>query len=269
MIEGLTYQAVLFVLLGVAVFVLGTTNMKRCLKARLTGEVLGKVLKVDCVEKRDENGRLIQHYYDVRAQYKEEGRNRHSVVRTTREYGVGDPIRLMRQGSRLLHMKQEPLSLFVSVQIALTGMMMAVFPVAYNQMGQWYGSAVLSLVLFLAGCIALSSYVRDRKRRLLRMNGEIEDVLYYVKAKKKRFVPASEQYYPLIRYELRGVQRLFLGSGGASQQSRYKKGARVQLFYDEDMDMPVEKRLGIGLIVLVVLLWGMALVGLISLFGMK
>lgn len=265
----LTYQSVLVVLIGAAVFILGTTSLRRCLKRKGAGESLsGKVLGAKLIEKRDEEKRLIQHYYEVTVQYRENKKVCNQRIKTTEEYVRGDTIRLMQNGNQVSTLKKSTVSVGMSVMITFAGMLLAVFPVIYQNAGELKGSIVLVLFLILTGGIAFSSYRKDHKRRLTEIEGRIEDVLYYTKGKKKRLTKPTESYYPLIRYRAGEKERIFLSGYNSSQKAAYKTGADMKLYYDEELEMPVEKKASPVLLAVAVLLWGLALTGIISLFNL-
>ena len=65
----MSIQTIFLVLLGAAVFVVGTTNIRAYLRLQKPGNMLsGKVLSAKLVEKRDKEERLIQHYYEMMVQ---------------------------------------------------------------------------------------------------------------------------------------------------------------------------------------------------------
>ena len=65
----MSIQTIFLVLLGAAVFVIGTTNIRAYLRQQKPGSILnGKVLSVKTVEKRDKEERLVQHYYEMMVQ---------------------------------------------------------------------------------------------------------------------------------------------------------------------------------------------------------
>lgn len=265
----LTYQSVLIVLIGAAVFVLGTASLRQCLRGKgVKGNFPGKVLNVKLTEKRDEEKRLIQHYYDVTVQYRDDKKVYNQTVKTTREYVKGDTIQLMKNGNQAVAFKPGAVSASMAVMIALAGMFLAVFPVVYQNGDEVKGSAALILFLILIGGVIFLAYVKDRKRKLTEIEGTIEDVLYYTKGKNKKLVKPAESYYPLIRYRAGEKERVFLGSYNSSQKTAYKTGSIMKLYYDEDLEMPVEKKASPVLVAAAVVFWALALVGIISLFSL-
>ena len=66
MFGNMSIQTIFIVLIGAAVFVLGTSNLRACLRLRRKGALItGKVMNARLVEKRDPQGKLIQHYYEL------------------------------------------------------------------------------------------------------------------------------------------------------------------------------------------------------------
>lgn len=266
---ALTYQSVLIVLIGTVVFVLGTVNLKSCMKRGRSGkDLFGKVLHVKLIEKRDEQKRLVQHYYEVTVQYEDNRKVFNRKIRTTEEYAQGDRIRLMRDGSQILAYREMPVSTGMSVMIIFSGMMLAIFPVIYGEEGDVEGSIVLVLFLIFIGNIAFAAYRREHNRKLSEIEGEIVEVLYYTKGKKRKLTKTVESYYPLIRYRVGEKARIFLSSYNSSQKTAYKIGTSVKLYYDEERKIPVERKANRMLFAVALLMWILATTGVFSIINL-
>lgn len=64
-----TFQTIVLVLIGAAVFALGTINIRGHFRMKRPGVLFkGKVLNVKLLERRDKEDRLIQHYYELQVQ---------------------------------------------------------------------------------------------------------------------------------------------------------------------------------------------------------
>lgn len=88
---------ILLVLIGAAVFVVGTASLKNCLRRKRPGTVFkGKVLDVKLVTKRDKEDRLIQYYYELMIQYRQNNRtfrckiNKYPGIQTGRRAGINE-----------------------------------------------------------------------------------------------------------------------------------------------------------------------------------
>lgn len=261
----ISVQTVMLVLVGAAVFVLGASRFKSCLKMKKPGTLIwGKVLNGKLIEKRDPEKRLIQHYYEVTVQYCENGKNINCKIKSTVEYLKGDEIRLIKDENTLVHLAGENVSAGMAAAIALAGMALAVFPVMYQSIGEQEGSAVLAVFLILAGGICFASFAKDRRRGLVEIAGEIVDVLYSRKGENKRFSKATESYYPLIKCTINEKDRLFLAGINSSLKNAYKPGKPVKLYYDQKTRSIVEKKTSPALAAAAVLLWMLALLGILS-----
>lgn len=260
-----TYQTIVIVLIGAAVFVLGTSNMRGHFRMKRPGVVFkGKVLSAKLVERRDQEDRLVQHYYDLLVQCHSQGKTFNHKMKSTREYEKGDEICLMNNAGQIVPVNNKAISLGIAFLIALAGMLLAVFPVVYQNVGEKEGSLVLTVLLVLAGCITLLSYRKERGRKLTEIKGKIVDVLYYRTGDNKKLSKPVESYYPLIQCTLDGKEKVFLSSYNSSRPNVYKKGAELQLFYDDETGSIVEKRTSPILLVVGAGLWCLALIGLIS-----
>lgn len=263
----MSIQNIFLVLLGVAVFVIGTTNLRACLRLQKPGNILrGKVLSARLVEKRDKEERLIQHYYELTVQCMDGKKTFNDRVDSTREYEKGDEMKLVRNGSKIVPFSGRQITFGMALAIALGGMGLAVFPVVWQRNGERDGSVILVMLLVLAGVVSLSSFLKDRKKNLACMEGEIVDILYYRTGDGKKFSKPVESYYPLIRCAICGKERLFLSAYNSSTKGTYKIGAKVKLFYDEEENI-VEKKASPVLAVMGVIFLLLASVGLLSIFG--
>lgn len=264
----MSIQTVFIVLLGAAVFVIGTTNIRAYLRLRRPGAVRkGKVLSSRLVEKRDKENRLIQHYYELMVQCSGGGKTSNEKISSTMEYEKGDEIELIQNGARMVPFSGRTVTFGMALAITLAGMGLAVFPVVYQNTGEKEGSVVLVLLLILAGGIACSSFLRERRKNLVELEGEIKDILYYRTGENKRFSKPVESYYPLIRCVIHEKEKIFLSAYNSSTKGTYKIGGRVKLFYDEEGKNIVEKKASPILMVLAVVFWLLALTGILSIFA--
>lgn len=265
MFAGFSIQTILIVLIGAAVFVLGTSNLRTCLRMKRAGAVIiGKVLNGKLVQRRDSENRLIQHYYEVTVQCQENNKTFQQRLKCTVKYEKGDIIKLMRNADKLIPVYRKTVSEGMSVAIALAGMALAVFPVIYQTVGEKEGSAVLAALFVLTGGICLSAFMKERRRNLTEIRGEIVDVLYYRTGENKKLSKPVESYYPLIRCRIHGKEKTFLSSYNSSLKTAYKVGKEVRLFYDDEMHNIVEKKISPVLAVIAVILWALAVLGFVS-----
>jgi len=264
----MSIQTIFVVLLGAAVFVIGTTNIRAYLRLRKPGNILrGKVLSVRSVEKRDKEDRLIQHYYELTVQCSGGGKTFHEKINSTMEYEKGDEVKLAGNGGKAVLLSGKNVTFGTALAITLAGMGLAVFPIVYQNNGEKEGSVILVILLILAGAISWASFRKDRRKNLVRIDGEITDILYYRSGDNKKFSKPVESYYPLIKCRIHEKERTFLSAYNSSTKGTYKVGTKVKLFYDEEQEAVVEKKASPVLMAMAVLFWLMALVGLISVFG--
>lgn len=261
-------QTVFLALLGVVVFVIGTTNIRAYLRQNRPGNILdGKVLSAKLVEKRDKEERLIQHYYELMVQCTGGGKTFNEKIKSTTQYEKGDTVKLLKNGDKVALFSEKAVTFGTALAITLAGMGLAVFPVVYLRNGERDGSIVLVLLLILAGVVAFSSFMQDRRKNLVSLQGEIIDILYYRRGENKKFTKPTESYYPLIRCTIHEQEKVFLSAYNSSTKGTYRTGAKRKLFYDEEQGRIVERKASPVLVVLAALFWLMALVGIVSIFG--
>lgn len=264
----MTIQTIFLVLLGAVVFVIGTTNIRAYLRLQKPGNTLnGKVMSSRLIEKRDKEERLIQHYYELMVLCNGGGKTFNEKISSTTAYEKGDELKLVRSGSKVVPFTGKSVTFGTALAITLAGMGLAVFPIVYQNNGEKEGSVILVLLLILAGVVAFSAFLKDRKKNLSVLEGEIIDILYYRTGDHKKLSKPVESYYPLIRCTVHEKEKVFLSAYNSSTKGTYKTGAKVKLFYDEELKTIVEKKASPVLAVIAVVFWLLALVGIISILG--
>lgn len=264
----MSIQTIFLVLLGAAVFVIGTTNIRAYIRQQKPENMLmGKVLSARLMEKRDKEERLIQHYYELMVQCSGGGKTFNEKISSTMEYERGDELKLVRNGGKIVPDSERGVSFGTALAITLVGMGLAIFPVVSLRSGEKAGSVILVILLLLGGAITFSSFWKDRKKSLAMIEGEIVDILYYRTGDNKKFSKPVESYYPLIRCSVEGKEKTFLSAYNSRTKGSYKTGAKVKLFHDKETGGIVEKKASPVLLAAAVLFWLMALVGTVSLFG--
>lgn len=257
-------QMIFIVLIGVVVFVLGTSNIRMYLRLkRKNAMVTGKVTSSKLVEKRNSQGKLIQHYYELTLSCHENNETTQQKLNSTREYEKNDEIKLIRNAGRLTPLNTSAVSAGMGFMIAIAGMLLAVFPVVYQNMGEKQGNLILSLLFMVGGFIVFAGYFEKKRKDFIEISGEIIDVLYY-KTEEKKFSKSVESYYPLIRYELEGKERTLLSSYNSSREATYKKGTAVTLYYNPNTQEMEERKANPAMLVLAAALWIFAVIGMIG-----
>lgn len=265
----MTIQMIFLVLLGAAIFVVGTTNIRAYLRLQKPGNILsGKVLSSRLIQKRDGEERLVQHYYELMVQCSGGGKTYNRKIDSTMEYEKGDEVKLVKNGDKVVLFSGKQITFGMALAITLVGMGVAVFPVVYQNSGEKAGSVILVILLILGGLITFSSFMRDRRKNLTGIDGEIVDILYYRTGDNKKLSRPVESYYPLIRCGIHGKEKTFLSSYNSSTKGTYKAGAKVKLFYDEQQGNIVEKKASPVLVVAAGIFWLLALVGIIAVLGL-
>lgn len=101
MFGGLTIQAVFLVVIGAALLVTGTSGLRRSIRMKKQkAQRTGKILRISHVEKRDEEGFLIQNYYETRIEYVENGHRQQATVKSVDEFQEGEEVRILKDNER-------------------------------------------------------------------------------------------------------------------------------------------------------------------------
>ena len=195
------------------------------------------------------------------------GKTFNEKVNSTMEYEKGDEIKLVQSGDKIVPASGGGMTFGTALAITLAGMGIAVFPVVYQNNGEKEGSFVLVILLILAGVISASSFLKDRRKKLRELSGEIVDILYYRRGDNKKFSRPVESYYPLIKCRVGEKEKIFLSAYNSSTKGTYKTGTKIKLFYDEEQGNIVEKKASPALMGLAVLFFLAALTGIVSIFA--
>lgn len=125
MFGGLTIQAVFLVVIGAALLVTGTSGLRRSIRMKKQkAQRTGKILRISHVEKRDEEGFLIQNYYETRIEYVENGHRQQATVKSVDEFQEGEEVRILKdneRGGQLRIVENEKSAVFAFVDFDRSG----------------------------------------------------------------------------------------------------------------------------------------------------
>lgn len=126
----------------------------------------GKILRISHVEKRDEEGFLIQNYYETRIEYVENGHRQQATVKSVDEFQEGEEVRILKdneRGGQLRIVENEKSAVFGPWILIGAGILIISMPFVQKQYGDAYVSAILAALMFLTGAALCASYGKDKK----------------------------------------------------------------------------------------------------------
>ena len=220
MFGGLTIQAVFLVVIGAALLVTGTSGLRRSIRMKKQkAQRTGKILRISHVEKRDEEGFLIQNYYETRIEYVENGHRQQATVKSVDEFQEGEEVRILKdneRGGQLRIVENEKSAVF----------------------GPWI---LIGALMFLTGAALCASYGKDKKRNTEEIKAVLTDVLKWQNGQKKKWSTPAASYYPILTYTLDGKERRMRSRYNSSSPVNYKKGKEITLYRDLESGRILER----------------------------
>ena len=233
MFGGLTIQAVFLVVIGAALLVTGTSGLRRSIRMKKQkAQRTGKILRISHVEKRDEEGFLIQNYYETRIEYVENGHRQQATVKSVDEFQEGEEVRIV---------ENEKSAVFGPWILIGAGILIISMPFVQKQYGDAYVSAILAALMFLTGAALCASYGKDKKRNTEEIKAVLTDVLKWQNGQKKKWSTPAASYYPILTYTLDGKERRMRSRYNSSSPVNYKKGKEITLYRDLESGRILER----------------------------
>jgi len=268
-LEGLTLESLFLIVFGVFIFVLGTTTLRAQRSWKKKGMVLeGTVLKSNLVLKRDADDSLIQHYYELRVQYFDNGHKMQSTVNSLREFLEGDTVRIVKNGTSKADIsiyENNKLPILIPWTIIFGGILIAMLPIAQRRYGEQSVSVLLIAILILAGVSLITTYLRDKKRKVIEMEATVIDLLKWYNGKKdSKLTKQSTTYYPILQYTFEDKARTIRSKYSSSVQTAYKIGDKKTLYYGLEDQCILERNAKMSMLVGGIILLIIALIGIIS-----
>lgn len=267
MFGNLDIQSIFTVLAGTAVFVLGTTGIRDYMRTKRAGNIFkGRVTDSKLVQKRDNENKLIGHYYELTVQYKGSTGFVNKLIKSVEEYVKGDEVDLILKDGTPAVYDNKKVGIIPLILMTLSGISLAVFPVVYRNVGEKQGSIALAMFFMLIGILFISMYMSNKGSNLLPIKGKIKELLCHKSESNSKILKPKNTYYPIIEYIHGEKEGLFLSAYNSSNEAIYKIGKSITIFYDEDRKCIVERKPNPFLLVFAVIFIGMACLGIVTLF---
>ena len=268
MFEGLTLENIFVVVIGVVIFVMGTTALRNQLRIKRAGNVReGVILRSKHIQKKDKDGYLIQNYYEVRVEFSEGGHKSQCTIRSVIEHQEGEKVLLVSEPLSKEKWKIHDVGnapVFGPWVVILAGIIIASIPVVQLRYGQTAISVMLVAIMVLVGAAMVWRYVSDKRSDTTPIKATIVDVLKYQRGQKKKFSQPSIAYYPILKYEWKGQERTMRSHYNASTASAYKVGTEKTLYWDNARKCILERGPRIGILIGGIAFLAFSLLGIIS-----
>lgn len=236
MFGGMTIQMIFLVVIGTVILVTGTTSLRRGLRLKKPGAVkTGKVIRSRHIEKQDEDGFLIQNYYELRVTYGQSGHRKEKTVKSIDEYREGDTVLLLEDMDRggNLSVYDNRYSVFGPWILIGAGILIILLPFIRQRYGEEYISVILALLLLLIGAALISAYAKDKRRDTEEIEATIRGVLKWQPERKRKWTAPSASYYPVLGFTVGGEEKSMRSRYNSSMAGNYKTGKKVMLYRDK------------------------------------
>ena len=201
------------------------------------------------MEKRDEEGFLIQNYYETRIEYVENGHRQQATVKSVDEFQEGEEVRILKdneRGGQLRIVENEKSAVFGPWILIGAGILIISMPFVQKQYGDAYVSAILAALMFLTGAALCASYGKDKKRNTEEIKAVLTDVLKWQNGQKKKWSTPAASYYPILTYTLDGKREECAAAIIPVPRSIIKRAKklhcigiwRADVFWKEDRNFP-------------------------------
>lgn len=240
---------------GIIIFLVGSGQVRRWLRMRRSEFCMdANVVSCKHVVKKDNKDRETYNYYDVVVEYRNpkfQHIERQSIKSPT-EYARMQQIKVYKEknSNELVLAEYENEFLFHPWVTMIGGALLIILALEENQGKEVQAMICLSVLLIGAGVNLIVNYAMLKRRNLQTVDAEIIDIYSRQISKETKILRGSKfTYYPVVKYELNGQEnrrRCYINSSG---KKAFKKGEHMNLYYDPQKQVILEKYARPGVIV--------------------
>lgn len=240
---GWTIQNIFLIVIGAAIFVVGTTGLRRQIRIKLGNFIKqARIIDVNHITKKDDEGFLIQNYYDLKVEFEEDGKKQQKIVKSIDQYKKGSTIKVIKDNERGFRAySDDKTPVFAPFILIVAGILIILMPFAHMYLGESYMSMLLAFLIMLVGIGLIIAYIKANSRQLEPLEAQIVDVLKWQSVQKKKWVNATFSYYPIIKYDLNNEQRFMRSRYNSNTPASYKVGKKFIIYKDINTGDIVEK----------------------------
>lgn len=269
MFANFSVQMFFLIVVGAVIVVLGVTDLKN--KIRMNKKdffIEGKVLSAEHRKKEYSDGFLMQNYYDLTVEVKENKDKKKINIKSTEEYFKGERLKIYKDNvykNRYCIYKQDDKTVLTSLMLSFIGVFVVFVPFSNLK----WQSLLLALIVLLVSLMLLIIFFREKRKNYNEIDAEIVDVLKFENnndntGRKKIFSSKTVTYYPILSYCLDGRERHLRSDFNSSQDKFFKKGKKMKVYVNMDTGNVTEKRNKISFLIIGSLLLIVAIYGLIT-----
>lgn len=268
MLENLSISAAFMLLVGAIVAMLGIITLVSGIKAKAGRTLKGTVMQSVHRENFDEDGQLIQFFYELQVRVKDGERLNSVKMRVPNEYVEGDEVEVASAYSKpRIAEETGGFTWLDGLLLIIVGAGIIATTLAASRSQNVAASIALTAAFAAAGAVALRVWLRERTEKLSELPAVIEHILYFRTSTPRKFIGMPKAYYPIFRYTLPdGGERHRISEISSSGAHTFKKGKSVTLYYDEKTGNVKEKKPSVTPLIIACALFFLAAFGLVGTF---
>lgn len=264
----ITLQSLFIILFGVFIFTIGTTMLQNYYRRKKGMVKQGIVIRSKHFDKRDEEGHLIQNYYELEVEYPNKSQIECCKVNSHREYQKGDVVELVKNNSirnNISIHEGDDVSLITIWSSILIGIVIVCMPFAEKKYGLGISSLLFAIVLLFAGVSLIATYYKEKNRKTITVEATIVDLLQWYNTKKdSKLIKQSVSYYPILQYSINNKVNNIRSKYSSSVKSKFLLGSKKTIYIDSEHGHVIEKAPRISMLVFGITLLVIALIGIAS-----
>ncbi len=222
---------------GIVIFLVGSAQVRDWLRLRRGGgAAAGVVVSCTHVVKKDKKDRAVFDFYDVLVEYTDP-RTSHKIrqnMKSPTEYAQMQPVRLVPGPDgkpALADAAEEPV--FHPLAAMLGGALLILLALEENRGNEILAMLCLSLFMAGAGLSLIIHYRILRTKGFVPIDAEITGTYTRQISKETKILRGSRYtYYPIVRFEVDGQERLRRCRVNASSEKAFKAGETLRLWLD-------------------------------------
>ncbi|MBR1938422.1 MAG: hypothetical protein IJ836_05665 [Spirochaetales bacterium] len=230
-------SALLLYIPGIIIFLVGTGEIGKYNRIRRPDfHRTGEVKYCKHVLKKDEQDREIFNFYQIQIDSidPQSRKKEHFTINSPTEYKVHQVVRLYfddvtGKPSLLADIDERVFNPWVS---AVCGVLLILLAFYQNRGEQIPAMICLAAIMIASGISLIVNYVSLKQKKLEVVEGVIKDIYERQISKKGRFTgPAKFTYYPIVQYEIEGLEAIRRCNVNSARKDSFKIGSSYKLYW--------------------------------------
>ncbi|MCR4675652.1 MAG: hypothetical protein K5634_00270 [Sphaerochaetaceae bacterium] len=222
---------------GIIIFLIGTGEIRKYNRMRRPqSHRSGEVKYCKHIIEKDEQDREVFNFYQVQVDSvnPQTGKKEHLTINSPTEYNAHQNVKLYfdevtGKPSFLTDIDERVFNPWVT---AICGALLILLAFYQNKGQQIPAMICLSIIMVVAGVSLVFNYISLKKKNLQTIDGVITGTYERQISKKGRFSGAAKYtYYPIVKYELEGLESIRRCNINSSRKQSFKEGETMKLYW--------------------------------------